>query len=1112
MLNPSNDVTSAQALGELSPEFLEERHRVLYEFNRTVMPYPGDGLIHELFDEQARRTPDAIALIDERETLSYAQLGRKAGRLAQHLFDLGVRQGDCVPLVLPRSANMVVAQLAVLKAGAIYVPIDPGLPLTRQTFMVNDCGARRALDEQEVDVLLNSESIRDCIRVNGGLFEGCFSGGTSQHSIGGLTPAYVMYTSGSTGAPKGVIVAHRGVIRLVINCGYVQLQPDDSFAHCSNPAFDAATFEIWGALLNGCRVVVLSQSCVLNPKSLAEQLERHAVSILLLTTALFNQHALEFPGIFRNLRYVLFGGEVADPNVVRRVLERGSPRYLLHMYGPTETTTFATCWPVVALDLNAVTVPIGRPISNTQIYILDEERRPVSIGETGEIYIGGEGVAVGYLNRPELNQERFIPDSFAAISGGHLYKTGDLARWRADGSIEFLGRNDFQVKIRGYRIELGEVEEALRSDWGVRQALVMAREDVAGERCLVGYVVPDFALLEEGAEASGVLCEETSSARAAQRQHLKVQLVSRLRASLRDRLPPYMVPAALVVVDELPLTANGKVDRHALPVPDLHSYSTRRYEEPEGPLEAVVARIWEDALRVEPVGRDDNFFELGGHSLLGARVILRIAEKLATTQGPVTIFQYPTVRRLAQFFADQLQAGSSAASRPAQRKSSEIVPLTFAQRYFWNELVLKKRHRMQWPIPLRLNGPLDVDSLQRTFKEIVRRHESLRTKIRAVEGQQIQVIDESVSFELKSVDFSGISADGRELVARQMIEQMPKELAVSEKLFDAKLLRLADDDHILVILWDLLIQDGASMGILWRDIWTLYTQFVRRLPPALPSMPLQFGDYAVWQEETQRSWMESHGAYWHERLAGAKRLRLFPRAELPTKEPPKWSFLNMHFDDELCARLRTLSRREGTTLVMCFVTAFVAALSRCCETADVVVPFITMGRPYSELENVIGSFGSLLFLRFELRAEESYRDLLRKVSSEYASACEHDDLCRIAAQSPEPEFVRNPIFNWLSRDLNMPRAFVNGSGSRAAYEGIEVQDFRVDVTGADGLMLDEEHRTVILESENGISGWLRYRANRASERAMRDFDRNFHLFLERLATTPEANVLATPRI
>jgi amino acid adenylation domain-containing protein len=602
----------------LLPE--NERRCVVHQFNATKRAYPREKHIHELFEERARDTPNAIAVTYEWHALTYSELNSRANQLASYLAQHGVQQSDHVVILMERCLAQVIAQLAILKCGAVYVPVDPKQPAERQAFMIEDCGACRVIvdDLQGVRVAPNGLQWINYSAVQVAAAELSLANLPLREAP--HRPAYVMYTSGSTGKPKGVIVPHHAVVNLAISNGYAEISEKDRVAYCSNPTFDAATFEVWGALLNGARLVIVPQSILLEPSRFAEALERNEVTILFLTIGLFTQYADQLAPVFSRLRYLMTGGDVADPAVVGRVLSNGPPQHLLNAYGPTECTTISATFEIKSVDATVTSLPIGRPIGNAAIYILNSEMEPVPIGAVGEIYIGGAGVAVEYLHRAELTSQRFLPDVFAKTPGARLYKTGDLGRWREDGNVEFLGRNDQQVKVRGFRVELGEIEAHVTRHPDVKEAVVIAREEAPGQKRLIAYVV---------ARAGVFLSAE------------------QIRDYLAPVLPEHMVPSAFVVLPRLPLTPNGKLDRRALPAPELDAFVSRQYEPPVGEVEQIVAGIWRELLRLERIGRHDHFFELGGHSLLAMQVMVRIRSLLSLDVAISELFDHPVLDKFA---------------------------------------------------------------------------------------------------------------------------------------------------------------------------------------------------------------------------------------------------------------------------------------------------------------------------------------------------------------------------------------------------------------------------------------------------------------------------------
>jgi amino acid adenylation domain-containing protein len=622
-------------LSELSLMTTEERQQ-FEQWNQTQSEYEREKCVHQLVELQASRQPNALAVVYGEKQISYGELNRRANRLAHYLRAHGVGLEIRVGVLMERSANWIVALLGILKAGGVYVPLDGSYPAGRLRFMVEDAEIRLLLTESgqprieasEVVFLdqdwewLESESTENPENV------------TQAEDL-----AYLMYTSGSTGQPKGVGVPHRAINRLVRNTNYVKLDESDRVAQISNASFDAATFEIWGALLNGSRVVVLEKETALSPKELKKQLVEHEISAMFLTTALFNQTALSRPEIFASLKYMIFGGDTADPRAVHRVLGEGRPEHLVNAYGPTENTTFTTWYDAQESDIGARMIPIGQPLSNTEVWVLDQQSRMVPVGVPGELCIGGDGLARGYIGRPELTAEKFVPHPYSRHLGARLYRTGDLVRYREDGNIEFLKRMDQQVKVRGFRVELGEIESTLNQYRAVMESIVVDRKDSSGDIRLIAYFVPEVGV------------EPTSL---------------ELLTFLQEKLPSYMLPSAFIAIKEIPLTPNGKVDRRALPAPEQIEVSTAGFIAPRTEMEQLVAEIWCEILGITQVGADSNFFDLGGHSLLATRVMNRIRERCGVELPLRVLFEFPTVVSLAAKLDD---------ARPKETELSRILDI-----------------------------------------------------------------------------------------------------------------------------------------------------------------------------------------------------------------------------------------------------------------------------------------------------------------------------------------------------------------------------------------------------------------------------------------------------
>jgi len=613
--------------------------RALQQWNGTVRALQTPTTIHTAFQAQARSTPDAIAVIDGARSLRYAELDAHSDRIAMHLSAAGVRSGDCVVTLLPRSAELVAAQLGILKAGAAYVPLDPRQPAARHAQLVGDCQAR-AIVHATGEAL--PWSAAPCLEI---ALAGQPTAAFAAPPLPAAAPAYVMYTSGSSGSPKGVLVPHQAVLNLVRDPDYARWQADDRFAFASNPAFDSSTLEVWAPLLSGGSVVVVPQEVMLDPSVLAQFVRTHAISVLILVAGVLRAYASELARELPTLRYLITGGDIADPQALSTLLRDTPPQTLLQTYGPTETTQFVTAIAVTAVPADGRRIPIGKPIGNLRLYVLDRHRQALPVGMQGELHIAGLGLALGYLRQPALTAEQFVPDPFSGEPGARMYRTGDLGRWRADGLLECLGRRDAQSKIRGFRLEPGEIEAALQTHPQVDQALVRVHDDTAGQRRLVAYVL--------GSQSDDTTAHDPDE----------------LRRHLAATLPDYMLPDAYVGLQAWPLTANGKVDVRALPVPDDTQRGIAVVDPAQGATECALAQIWCELLGVGTVNRHDNFFDIGGHSLLAVQLATRIQARLGRRLPLSRLFAEPTLARMAAALADSAAASSAPIAALVDRSS-----------------------------------------------------------------------------------------------------------------------------------------------------------------------------------------------------------------------------------------------------------------------------------------------------------------------------------------------------------------------------------------------------------------------------------------------------------
>ncbi|MBC9915636.1 non-ribosomal peptide synthetase [Chitinophaga varians] len=998
-----------------------EEQQLLTSFNATTAAYPEDKIFADLFATQASLHPAAIAVVYEDHSLTYQELDERSNQVARYLSNLGVKADSLVPVCIDRSADMLVVLLGIMKAGGAYVPLDPDYPRERISYMLKDSGSSIVVSSLAHQHKIKAAGITPVLLDEVG-------NEIAQQPVTPLTLtakpdhlAYVIYTSGSTGTPKGVMIEHQSLLNFLLSMkDRLDLPAAISLLAVTTYCFDIAYLELYLPLLTGGKVIIASKSAAADGFKLASALSHHRPTHMQATPATW-QMLLEAGWENREGVTILAGGE-AVPVALKDRLVQLSDQKVWNVYGPTEATIWAT---IKELKLDEK-ITIGRPLSNTAAYILDGSGRPVPVGVPGQLCIGGVQVARGYLNRPELTKEKFISNPFKP--GERLYFTGDQARWLPDGTIEYLGRVDDQVKIRGYRVEPGEIESVVSQYPGVKQAVVVARTDNSGYRHLVCYVVG-----EEGIDRSGLL------------------------SWLQDRLPVYMVPSQLVLLDKLPLTANGKVDKKSLPDPGGAALLRSEYVAPRNETEQALAGIWQSLLGIERIGIYDNFFELGGHSLLAMRLLAAMRQQLQETVSIRSLFLHPVIASLAGYLRgtpDGLQLPAiEAATRPV------YIPLSFSQERLWFIDQLEGSVQYHIPAVLRMKGALSEEGLAYALRTIVNRHEVLRTVIRQSDdegGITYQWIMDKDQWQLEVTEApvykeeeAGLQAYISSLIAA------PFDLS-ADHMLRARLVRLSADEHILVATLHHIASDEWSAGIIVKELIALYNAYTDNVIAPLAALPVQYADYAIWQRTyLSGAVLEEKLDYWKNKLSGTETLRLPADYVRPAVQSMQGGSVSFSLRPDVSAQVRKLSQEQGTTLFMTLLAAFKVLLYRYSNQTDICVGSSTAARQQQEVEGLVGFFVNTLALRSDLSGNPSFLSFLQQVKETTLGAYEHQDVPFekvVEAVVKDRDAGRSPLFQAMfvmqqapeAPELRLGEVVLSGESLNAVSAKFDITFFVVE--------------------------------------------------------------------
>lgn len=1048
-----------------------ERHQQLVTWNNTNLEHQKSETVTNLFEDQVLRTPDEVALCYQTEQLSYTELNVKANQLAAYIINCGVKPEQTVGICLPRSIDMVVAILGVLKSGAAFIPMDPDYPKSRLNYMMNNSSTNVLLTSTEYINIFNTDDTQVLCIDERHNFINEQNKNNIDYTINPQNIAYVIYTSGSTGNPKGVQVPHSALVNFLIT---MQNKPGitskDILVSVTSMSFDISLLEICLPLIVGAKLILASKEESKDGKLLVDLLINHDATMMQATPSSWDMLVEYMPAI--SLK-ALCGGEAISKLLAERLLNKVSE--LWNMYGPTETCIWSS---VSQITKSGQSISIGKPVANTQFYILDSTYNMLPIGVVGELFIGGDGLARGYLGRGDLTSERFVPNPYSKGVGDRIYRTGDLAKYCEDGAIEYVGRCDYQVKIRGYRIELGEIETVLLSCESVKSAVVVSFESENDVQQLVAYYVADKQLNN-----------------------------SELREILSEQLPEYMLPSVFVWLDVLPLTSNGKLDRKQLPEPSgMRPELSHEYKKPGTPIEQSLAEIWSSVLGVNSIGIYDNFFDLGGHSLNATHVITRVKQILHCDIPLRVLFETPTIYSFARRINDQLESvGGINYHRIERAPVQENYQLSNAQKRLWFLTQMESDnpfYNIPWSVVLK--GRLDKVALVSALQQVVDRHDVLRTNFFLINGKPAQIINPSLKINLDQMSLVGIPQNKR-LEEAQLLSYKeaakPFDLEL-DPLVRGSLVKLDEDEHLLLLTMHHIIADGWSMGVLVKELSKFYTAQIEEQSVLLPELDVQYIDYTNWQNQLfNTNELKAQENYWLEKLAGK-----LPVLNLPSDysrsniQSYRGKILTFNLSDELNQSLKELSRANGATQFMTMLAAYKILLHKLTQEEDILVGTPVAGRRDPSLEPMIGFFVNLLVFRNHVSVEFTFIDFLKQVKETALAAWGNQDYQfdqLVEKLNPERDLSRQPLFSVMftfQNELEMIKDHLNFSGLTIEGLGAGQTFSKFDIT------------FFVSEMDSGLSINIEYNTDLFNEERIKCMFNQYKVLLENIVKEPETQI------